>query len=76
MVCQTQPHGRILCVSADAEEHCRCRKAGSSEVAVVLKSSREIEKMRRAGKVVREVLELVRSQVKPGATTLDLEKGG
>lgn len=29
--------------------------------------------MRRAGKVVREVLELVRSRVKPGATTLDLE---
>ena len=30
--------------------------------------------MRRAGRVVREVLELVRAQVKPGATTLDLEK--
>ena len=30
--------------------------------------------MRRAGKVVREMLELVRSHVKPGATTLDLEK--
>ncbi len=29
--------------------------------------------MRRAGRVVREVLELVRSHVKPGATTLDLE---
>ena len=29
--------------------------------------------MRRAGRVVREVLELVRSRVKPGATTLDLE---
>jgi methionyl aminopeptidase len=43
-------------------------------VAVVLKSSQEIEKMRRAGRVVREVLELVRSHVKPGATTLDLEK--
>jgi len=43
-------------------------------LAVVLKSSKEIEKMRRAGQVVREVLELVRSQVKPGATTLDLEK--
>jgi methionyl aminopeptidase len=43
-------------------------------VAVVLKSSKEIEKMRRAGQVVREVLELVRSRVKPGATTLDLEK--
>ena len=42
-------------------------------MAVVLKSSQEIEKMRRAGRVVREVLELVRSRVKPGATTLDLE---
>jgi len=29
--------------------------------------------MHRAGQVVREVLELVRSHVKPGATTLDLE---
>ena len=29
--------------------------------------------MRRAGQVVREVLELVRAKVKPGATTLDLE---
>jgi len=43
-------------------------------VAVVLKSSSEIEKMRRAGVVVREVLELMRSLVKPGASTLDLEK--
>ena len=42
-------------------------------MAVVLKSSQEIEKMRRAGQIVREVLELVRSKVKPGATTLDLE---
>src|ERR1700734_1165778 len=30
--------------------------------------------MRRAGQVVREVLELVRSKVRPGATTFDLEK--
>jgi methionyl aminopeptidase len=43
-------------------------------VPVVLKSQEEIEKMRRAGRVVREVLELVRGHVKPGATTLDLEK--
>jgi methionyl aminopeptidase len=43
-------------------------------LAVVLKSSQEIEKMRRSGRVVREVLELVRSKVKPGATTYDLEK--
>ena len=43
-------------------------------MAVVLKSASEIEKMRRAGRVVREVLELVRSKVKPGVTTYDLEK--
>jgi methionyl aminopeptidase len=43
-------------------------------VAVVLKSSQEIEKMRRAGRVVREVLELLRGHVKPGVTTMDLEK--
>ena len=30
--------------------------------------------MRRAGQVVHEVLELVRGQIKPGVTTLDLEK--
>ena len=42
-------------------------------MAVVLKSSQEIEKMRRAGRVVREVLEYVRSLATPGATTLDLE---
>jgi methionyl aminopeptidase len=41
---------------------------------VVIKSSNEIERMRRAGQVVREVLELVRGMVKPGATTLDLER--
>jgi methionyl aminopeptidase len=43
-------------------------------VAVVLKSTKEIEKMRRAGQVVREVLELLRGHVKPGVTTMDLEK--
>jgi methionyl aminopeptidase len=47
---------------------------GTVSVAVVLKSSQEIEKMRRAGQMVREVLELVRSKVKPGASTYDLEK--
>lgn len=41
---------------------------------VVLKSTKEIEKMRRAGQVVRDVLELVRGLIKPGVTTLDLEK--
>lgn len=43
-------------------------------MAVVLKTQQEIEKMRRAGRVVRETLELVRGLVKPGLTTLDLEK--
>ncbi len=43
-------------------------------MAVVLKSASEIEKMRRAGRVVREVLELARSLAKPGATTMDLEQ--
>jgi methionyl aminopeptidase len=43
-------------------------------VAVVLKSTQEIEKMRRAGEVTRDVLELVRGLVKPGVTTFDLEK--
>lgn len=42
-------------------------------MAVILKSTREVEHMRRAGKVVREVLNCVRDQVRPGATTLDLE---
>ncbi len=41
-------------------------KAGISGVAVVLKSSDEIEKMRRAGQVVREVLELVREPREAG----------
>jgi len=39
-----------------------------------LKSSKEIEKMRRAGEVTRDVLQLVRGLVKPGVTTFDLEK--
>jgi methionyl aminopeptidase len=43
-------------------------------LAVVLKTQQEIDKMRVAGKVVRETLELVRGLVKPGVTTLDLEK--
>lgn len=39
----------------------------------MLKTAAEIEKMRRSGRVVREVLELVRGMVKPGVTTWDLE---
>src|SRR5438067_7565002 len=43
-------------------------------MAIVCKSAAEIEKMRRSGAVVREVLNHVRSLVRPGATTMDLER--
>jgi methionyl aminopeptidase len=40
---------------------------------IMIKTPLEIEKMRRSGQIVREVLEHVRKLVKPGATTQDLE---
>jgi methionyl aminopeptidase len=43
-------------------------------MAIVCKSAAEIEKMRRSGHIVREVLEHVRSLAAPGATTMDLER--
>jgi methionyl aminopeptidase len=42
-------------------------------MAIVIKTVKEVEKMRRAGRIVREVLHAVRDAVKPGVTTLDLE---
>jgi methionyl aminopeptidase len=42
-------------------------------VAITIRTLQEIEKLRRSGQVVREVLEHVREGVKPGTTTLDLE---
>jgi methionyl aminopeptidase len=42
-------------------------------MAIMIKTPQEIEKMRRSGAVVREVLEHVKALVKPGVTTLDLE---
>ncbi|HZO98913.1 MAG TPA: type I methionyl aminopeptidase [Terriglobia bacterium] len=41
---------------------------------IICKSPAEIEKLRRSGRVVREVLEELRSRVRPGTTTLDLER--
>ena len=43
-------------------------------MAVMIKTAREIEKMRRAGGIVRQLLEAVRPHVKAGATTMDLEE--
>jgi len=42
-------------------------------MAIVCKSAAEIEKMRRSGAAVHDVLEHVKAHVKPGVTTLDLE---
>src|SRR5207245_1628965 len=42
-------------------------------MAIVCKSAAEIDKMRRSGRIVREVLDEVSALVKPGATTMDLE---
>ncbi len=43
-------------------------------MAIVCKSSAEIERMRQSGHIVRQVLDHVRSQVAPGVTTMDLER--
>ena len=41
---------------------------------IICKSAAEIEKLRRSGRMVRQVLGEIREQVRPGMTTLDLEK--
>src|SRR5947209_18601654 len=38
------------------------------------KSQAELDKMRRSGGIVRQVLEIVRAMVKPGVSTMDLER--
>ena len=43
-------------------------------MAIHLRSADEIEKMHRAGLIVHEVLTALRASVRPGMTTMDLEK--
>ncbi|HWR14350.1 MAG TPA: type I methionyl aminopeptidase [Terriglobales bacterium] len=43
-------------------------------MAIVCKSSAEIEKMRRSGRAVRQVLDELAAMVKPGISTMDLER--
>jgi len=43
-------------------------------MAIVCKSAAEIEKMRRSGRIVRQVLDHLRSLVVSGASTMDLER--
>ncbi len=43
-------------------------------MAIVCKSQSEIDKMRRSGHIVRQILDELKSLVAPGVTTMDLEK--
>jgi methionyl aminopeptidase len=43
-------------------------------MAILCKSSVEIEKMRRSGHIVRQVLDMLRDMVAPGISTMDLER--
>jgi methionyl aminopeptidase len=43
-------------------------------MAIVCKSPAEIDKMRRAGRIVRQVLDATAALVRPGVTTMDLER--
>jgi methionyl aminopeptidase len=43
-------------------------------MAIVCKSAAEIEKMRRSGHLVREILDALKAAVKPGLSTMDLER--
>ncbi len=42
-------------------------------MAIIIKTSAEIEKMRASGRILREVHNAIRPVVRPGATTMDLE---
>src|SRR5258708_8091066 len=43
-------------------------------MAIVCKSAAEIERMRQSGRLVRQVLDYLRTLVAPGVTTMDLER--
>ena len=43
-------------------------------MAIVCKSAGEIEKMRRSGHIVRQVLDVISAMVAPGLSTMDLER--
>ncbi|MHB8389631.1 MAG: type I methionyl aminopeptidase [Acidobacteriaceae bacterium] len=43
-------------------------------MAIVIRSSKEIAKMRRSGAALRGVLQVLRDSITPGMTTMDLEK--
>ena len=45
-------------------------------MSVTIKSSREIELMRQAGKILAKVHETLGNELKPGMTTLDIDRLG
>src|SRR5437762_8769443 len=46
----------------------------TESLAIVCKSQSEVEKMRRSGHIVRQILDELKKMVAPGVTTMDLEK--
>ncbi|MGE0406122.1 MAG: type I methionyl aminopeptidase, partial [Candidatus Korobacteraceae bacterium] len=43
-------------------------------MAIVYKSAAELERMRHSGRIVRQVLDMLKEMVRPGVTTMDLER--
>jgi methionyl aminopeptidase len=43
-------------------------------MGVIYKSASELDKMRKSGRIVRQVLKAVEAAVAPGVTTMDLER--
>src|ERR1051326_2376222 len=50
------------------------RSGRPPDVDLELKSKDDVERMRRAGQIVAEVLERLKQEVKPGVTTLELDR--
>ncbi len=48
--------------------------AQAVNMAIVCKSSAEIEKMRKSGRIVRQILDELKTLVRPGISTMDLER--
>ena len=63
-------------ITDEVDQDDRATVAGieGKALAVVCKSSNEIEKMRKSGRILRQVLNAVKAVVAPGVSTMDLER--
>ena len=43
-------------------------------MGIFIKSEEQIEKMRVAGKILKDLIEVLKNEVRPGVTTLELDK--